>query len=87
MYTYLRVREGIKKEKVVHSVYQKVTTIKNELDTKINYNEFEKILIESFEEAFKTKFIIENLTNSEKDEATKLKNEKFMKKEWNYKIG
>ena len=50
-------------------------------------NEFEKILIESFEEAFKTKFSIEKLTNSEKDEAQKLKKEKFMKEEWNYKIG
>ena len=87
MYTYLRVREGIKKEKVVHSVYQKVTTIKNELDTAINYDEFEKILIESFEEAFKTKFKIEELTNSEKDEVKRLKKEKFMKKEWNFKIG
>ena len=87
MYTYLRVRDGIKKEKVVHSVYQKVTTIKNELDQTINFIEFEKILIDSFEDAFKTKFSIEKLSKSEEDEANNLKETKFSRKEWNYKIG
>ena len=86
MYTFLRVREGIKKEKVVHSVYQKVTTIRRELNEKINFGKFEKILIESFEEAFKTQFIKEQLTKSEKEEADKLRTEKYITKSWTYKI-
>lgn len=86
MYTYLRVREGIKKEKVVHSVYQKITTIKRELKNQVPIDDLEKILIESFEQSFETKFSQEELTKNEKTEAEKLRNEKFGLKEWTHKI-
>ncbi|NHI91391.1 MAG: lipoate--protein ligase family protein [Candidatus Lokiarchaeota archaeon] len=86
MYTFLRVREGIKKEKVVHSVYQKITTIKRELKTQVDFSELERILKESFEESFKTKFLEIGLTNSEKFEAERLEKEKFNTKEWIFKI-
>ena len=86
MYTFLRVREGIKKEKVVHSVYQKVTTIRRELKNQVSIDELGKILSESFEEGFKTKFSEENLTENERKEAEKLRLDKFSTKEWTYKI-
>ena len=86
MYTFLRVREGIKKEKVVHSVYQKVTTIKRELKDQLSIDDLEKILRDSFEEGFETKFSHKNLTDNEKEEAEKLIREKFGTKEWTYKI-
>ena len=86
MYTVLLVREGHKKEKVVSSVYQKVTTIKEELDETPKFEKIQEFLVEGYIEVFGKDFMMEQLTDFELKMAEKLKKEKYITNEWNFKI-
>ena len=87
MYSVLRVREGIKKEKVVRSVYQKVTTIKQELPDlrDIKMDLVKDYLIEGFRTAFKVDFEVGDLIPSEHAQLN-ASIEKFRSKEWQNRI-
>lgn len=88
MYTVLRVREGIKKDKVVQSVFQKVTTIKEEVSTSRTGFKMEVVkdyLIEGFKKSFDVDFEVGDLTSSEREELP-ASVKKFSSREWLYRI-
>ncbi|MFX0132563.1 MAG: biotin/lipoate A/B protein ligase family protein [Candidatus Hodarchaeota archaeon] len=86
MYTVLLVREGHKREKVISSVFQKVTTIKEEIKKSIKINQIKEFLIEGYKEVFGDNFQRGILTDYELEMAKKLRNEKYLTDEWNFKI-
>ncbi|MHA1143771.1 MAG: lipoate--protein ligase family protein [Candidatus Helarchaeota archaeon] len=87
MYSVLKVRDGVKKEKVVRSVYQKVTTIKQEISdkSKIKMDLVKKYLVDGFQEAFNVSFEVGNLEVFEKNRLHQ-SIEKFSSKKWLYRI-
>ncbi|MHA1299802.1 MAG: lipoate--protein ligase family protein [Candidatus Helarchaeota archaeon] len=86
MYTVLLVREAHKREKVISSVYQKVTTIKEELKESPKFEKIKDYLVEGYKEVFGENFSMEKLTKDELLMAEKLKKEKYMTDRWNFKI-
>ena len=85
MYTVLRVREGTKKEKVVQSVYQNVTTVHQELGENPKMEVIKGYLVEGFEKAFDIDFQVGELTDFEQDRL-QASVEKFSSKKWLYRI-
>jgi len=86
MFTVLKIPPGKTKEKMVQSVYAKVTSIYSELQHNVDFEEVRDALVEGFEKAFDIKLVSEKLTPEEIKLAKKLKETKYSKKEWNYKI-
>ncbi len=86
MYKVLLVREEQKREKVISSVFQKVTTIKEEIKKSMKINQIKEFLVEGYEEVFGNNFKTGILTNYELKMAEKLRNTKYYTKEWNFKI-
>lgn len=86
MYTVLLVREGYKKENIIKSVYQKVTTIKEELNKPTKFDEIKEYLVDGYRQVFGDDFKLEPLTKFELQRAQKLRLEKFLTNEWNFKI-
>lgn len=86
MYTVLLVREGHKREKVISSVFHKVTTIKEEIKKGIKIKQIKEFLIEGYKEVFGDNFESGILSNYELEMAEKLRETKYCNDEWNYKI-
>ena len=86
MYTVLKVRKPQMKSRLVKSVYQKITTIKNELEVSPEIINFKNNLISSYEKAFNTEFISEKLTREEYLLAKELVDIKYSTKKWNFKF-
>ncbi|MBD3229278.1 MAG: lipoate--protein ligase family protein [Candidatus Lokiarchaeota archaeon] len=85
MYTVLKVRKKQMKTRLVKSVYQKVTTVKNEIDNLPNISEFKNKLIKGYEKALKTELKPGKLTSNEMKVAKKLVEKKYSTKSWNFK--
>jgi len=85
MYTVLKVRRPQMKTRLVRSVYQKVTTIKNEINYAPKFEELRDALIEGYEKAFNIKFEKSKLTPEELKMAEELVKNKYSTKEWNFK--
>lgn len=85
MYTVLKVRRPQMKSRLVKSVFQKVTTIKNETEKIPEIKTFRDAIIEGYEKALSTKFMIEELTHDELSMAKKLVETKYSSKNWNFK--
>lgn len=86
MYTVLLVRQAEKREKVISSVYQKVTTVKQELKESPKFDQIKNYLLEGYKEVFGENFQMAPLTKGEIKSAKKLRNEKYITDDWNYKI-
>ncbi|MHA1378839.1 MAG: lipoate--protein ligase family protein [Candidatus Helarchaeota archaeon] len=86
MYTVLLVRQAEKREKVISSVYQKVTTVKEELKKSLKFDQIKNYLLEGYKSAFGENFIMGKLTPDEIEMSKKLREEKYITYEWNYKI-
>ncbi|MHA1271127.1 MAG: lipoate--protein ligase family protein [Candidatus Helarchaeota archaeon] len=86
MYTVLKVKHPNMKSKLVKSVYQKVTTIKNEIAQPPDLIYFKQSLIEGYESALNTKFPPPvNLTSDELSLAKSLVHNKYSTDDWNFK--
>ncbi|MHA1424356.1 MAG: lipoate--protein ligase family protein [Candidatus Helarchaeota archaeon] len=86
MYSILRVKFAGKKQKVVSSVYQKVTTIEQELQKEYDYNKVKNALVEGYQKALGMNFKRGTLTESERDRADALAKNKYRTDEWNFKL-
>jgi len=86
MYTILRVRVAGYKEKVVSSVYQKVTTLEQEAKQTYDFEIVKNALIEGYQKALDTPFELEPLSEYEIALAKKLVLEKYKTDEWNFKL-
>jgi len=85
MFKVLKVSDEKIKDKMIKSVKERVTSIKNELGKEVNFNEVAEALKKGFEEALNIKLSLGKLTEEEKALAEKLKVEKYSTKEWLYK--
>ncbi|MHA1264253.1 MAG: lipoate--protein ligase family protein [Candidatus Helarchaeota archaeon] len=86
MYTILRVKYEGYKPKVVKSVFQKVTTIQQEMKQEYDIETVKNALIEGYQKALNTTFKKDKLTNDEKELAQHLVDEKYKTDEWNFKL-
>ncbi|MFX1293281.1 MAG: biotin/lipoate A/B protein ligase family protein [Promethearchaeota archaeon] len=86
MYSILRVKFAGKKQKVVSSVYQKVTALQKEAQREYNFEIVRKALIEGYQKALNTIFEGNNLTEYEQNIVEQLVVEKYKTDEWNFKL-
>jgi lipoate-protein ligase A len=86
MYSILRVKYAGKKQKVVSSVYQKVTTIEQESKTEYDYEKVRMALIKGYEKALNVRFNREELTEAETKMMEQLINNKYKIDDWNFKL-
>ena len=86
MYSILKVKYAGYKPKVVKSVFQKVTTLKEETQREYDFNTIRKGLIEGYQKALDTSFEKENLSEFELNMMEQLVVEKYKTKDWNFKL-
>ena len=85
MYNILKVKVPGYKSKVVSSVYQKVTTLEQEVKRSYDFEMVKNALIEGYKKGLNTSFDLETLTEHESRMAQQLVIEKYKTDEWNFK--
>jgi len=85
MFTVLKVPSEKIRDKMIKSVKERVTSIKNYLKREVSFEELKNALIRGFEEAFNIKLAPGKVTDFEEQTAIKLKMEKYSTREWNFK--
>lgn len=85
MFTVLRVPWAKTRMAVVSVAKEKITSVKQEMGSRISIEEAYRALIKGFEKTFETQLEEEELTSYELETATKLCKQKFSTKEWNIK--
>lgn len=85
MYNILQVKVPGYKSKVVSSVYQKVTTLEQEVKRAYDFEVVKNALIEGYRKGLNTSFDLETLTEHESRMAQQLVIEKYKTDEWSFK--
>ncbi|MBD3203668.1 lipoate--protein ligase family protein [Candidatus Woesearchaeota archaeon] len=85
MFSVLKVPNEKIKGKLIKNVKERVTSLKKELEREVSFEELCKALQQGFEDYFDIEFEFDEITKEEFYLAEKLKQEKFLKKEWNFK--
>ncbi|MEM2994742.1 MAG: biotin/lipoate A/B protein ligase family protein [Candidatus Bathyarchaeia archaeon] len=85
MFTVLKVPNEKIRDKMIKSVEERVTSIKNYLNREVGFEELKNALIKGFEEAFNIELTPDEITDFEEQTAKKLQKEKYSTKEWNFK--
>ncbi|MBS7640205.1 MAG: biotin/lipoate A/B protein ligase family protein [Candidatus Bathyarchaeia archaeon] len=85
MFTVLKVPSEKIRDKMIKSVEERVTSIKKYLGREISFDELKSALIRGFEEAFNIKLVPGEVTEFEEKLATKLRDEKYSTREWNFR--
>lgn len=70
----------------IENLRKRITSLKNELNKIINYEEFAEALKSGFKENFGFGMVDDSLTIEEKALAEKLRKGKYSAEEWNYKL-
>ena len=70
----------------VDNLKKRITSLKNELNEEINYKKLSEAIKSGFKENFDFDFIDDSLTEEEIKLAEKLRKEKYMSEEWNYRL-
>jgi lipoate-protein ligase A len=86
MYNILQVKVPGYKSKVVSSVYQKVTTLEQEVKHTYDFEVVKNALIEGYKKGLNASFDLETLTEKESSMAQELAIEKYKTDEWNFKL-
>lgn len=84
MFSVLKVPDQKIKDKMIASVKERVTSISDILGREVKITDIIENLKKGFEESLGVFFSESNLTESEIKGAEKIKNDRFIKKEWNY---
>lgn len=85
MFTVLKVPSEKIRDKMIKSVKERVTSIKNYLRREVSFEDLKNALVRGFEETFNIKLVLGEITDFEERTAIKLKMEKYSTKEWNFK--
>lgn len=85
MFSILKVPNEKIKDKMIASVKDRVTSIKNIKGKKVDFDVVAKAMKKGFEEEFKIKLIEGVLTEEEEELANKFERECFSAKDWNHK--
>ncbi|MEM1582118.1 MAG: biotin/lipoate A/B protein ligase family protein [Candidatus Bathyarchaeia archaeon] len=85
MFTVLKVPSEKIRDKMIRSVEERVTSLKKYLGRDIGFGELKNALISGFESTFNIELESGEITDFEERMAMKLKEEKYSKKEWNFR--
>ncbi|MBC7131178.1 lipoate--protein ligase family protein [Candidatus Bathyarchaeota archaeon] len=85
MFTVLKVPSEKIRDKMIKAVEERVTSINKYLKREVGFEELKKALTRGFEEALNIKLKPGEITEFEKEQAAKLKAEKYVTREWNFK--
>ena len=85
MFTVLKVPSEKIRDKMIKSVKERVTSLKNYLGREVSFKELKNSLMKGFEEAFGITLVPGKITEFEEQMAMKLKREKYSTREWNFK--
>jgi len=88
MFSLLKVSNEKIKDKLIKSVEERVTSLRREINKEVKIEEVREALIKGFENKLHVSFSNlkgENLTPKEEELAKKFYEEKYSRKEWNFK--
>lgn len=85
MFDLLLVPNEKLKGKLIKDVKQRVTSIENELGEKVEFAKLAGAMKQGFEENFGVELVKEELSKEESELAEKIKEERFLRKEWNFR--
>ncbi len=84
MFSILKVPDEKIKDKMIKAAEERVTSLKDELEREVAFEEIEKAMIDGFEKKFRVKIKRGELTSKELKTAEKLYKEKYISDKWNY---
>ena len=82
MFKVLKVSEVKISDKLIQSVRERVTSIRNELEKRVTFDEVRKALITGFQGALQINFSEGRLSKREKELADRLMNDKYSNERW-----
>jgi len=85
MFKVLKVPSEKIRDKLIKSVKERVTSINDVLKREVSFKELTDALINGFEDSFGIELTLGSVTNFEEDLAQRLKVEKYVAREWNFK--
>ncbi|HDM89546.1 MAG TPA: lipoate--protein ligase family protein [Candidatus Bathyarchaeota archaeon] len=85
MFRVLKVPSEKIRDKMIRTVKERVTSIRDVLGRDVSFEELKEAIIRGFEESFKIKLIRGDITEFEEELAQRLKDEIYSSKEWNFK--
>ena len=85
MFTVLKVPNEKIRDKMIQSAEERVTSLNEFLKREVNFEELKEALINGFEESFKITLVQGETLEFEEQLAAKLKAEKYVTREWNFK--
>lgn len=85
MFKVLKVSEAKISDKLIQSVRERVTSIRNEMEDEITFEQVRKALIEGFQGALQINFREGRLSKSERELADRLLKEKYSSEQWNFR--
>lgn len=85
MFKVLKVSEAKISDKLIQSVRERVTSIRNELEKRVTFDEVREALIGGFQGALQINFTEGRLSKREKELADRLMNDKYSNERWNFR--
>ena len=85
MFRVLKVPSEKIRDKMIRTVKERVTSIRDALGRDVSFKELKEAIIKGFEESLKIKLIRGDITEFEEELAQRLKDEVYSRKEWNFK--
>ncbi|MFC1691608.1 biotin/lipoate A/B protein ligase family protein, partial [Nanoarchaeota archaeon] len=85
MFSLLKVPNEKIRDKMISTVKERVTSVKDQLGREIEFSEISQALIEGFEKALNIKLEKGQLSQSELEMAEKIAQDKYSNKDWNFK--
>jgi lipoate-protein ligase A len=85
MFSLLKVPDEKIRDKLIKDVKQRVTSIKNILNSEIYFEDVSVAMKKGFEQEFNVELIDDDLTNKELEYANKFEKEIFSSKDWNHR--
>ena len=82
LYQVLNLEKDRPRKRFVSSAVKKVTTLKDELNRKIQMSEVEEALVEAFEENFESSLVLRELTKGERELARTLFKDRYSRLQW-----
>jgi lipoate-protein ligase A len=84
MFTFLKVPWAKTLTDVLEVSKKKLTSAKQELESRVSMEEVYQALVRGFEKALKIQLVEEKLTSYERELAEKLRRDKFSTEDWNF---
>ncbi|MFW9855717.1 MAG: biotin/lipoate A/B protein ligase family protein [Candidatus Thorarchaeota archaeon] len=87
MYAVLKARPGRTKEAMIESVYQKVTTLSEQLKARVTPEELANMIISRLRSSINTESRVQKLEEAELDLASEISIKRYQNDSWNFRSG